>query len=276
MKLIYLLFAGLLCVQITSAEKPFEVAALVDSLDFAACKDKSGNYLFDTETPEGNRAVLEHVLLTGANTILWRNRVGGTMRYQSEETRYPPIESPLDKRRLPDNRPIYGWLRYYQSEPDILHDMLDVCHAKGLRAGVHWPFEETHWHSWTIGPFNLEHPEYWAASAGGSIWAGRCSLAYPEVVEHKLRLADELVERGMDHLFIDLYRTGAWGPPDEFVRPEVERWRKRYGTEPPKDGRDVRWCQFVAENNPCLLCRPPKAIERFGQKNTVDGWDTWR
>jgi hypothetical protein len=266
MKFRYLLFIGLVCVQVTHAQKRFESAALVDSLDFAACKDKSGNYLFDTETAAGNRAVLEHVLLTGANTILWRNCVGGTMRYQSRETQRPWVESPLDKRRLPDNRPVYGWLRYYQSEPDILRDMLDVCHTRGLRAGVHWPFEETHWYSWTIGPFNLEHPQYWGATADGHIWAGRCSLAYPEVVAHKLRLVDELLARGMDHLFIDLWRTGSWGPPDEFVKPEIERWRKRYGTEPPADGRDARWCAFVAETTHAYIAAVRQRLDASGRK----------
>jgi hypothetical protein len=254
------------CVSPAGGAERFEAAALVDALDFAAVKDKAGNFLFDTEMPAGNRAVLEHVLLTGADTVLWRNCVGGTMRYLSEETRRPRVESPLDKRRLPDNRAVYGWLRYYQSEPDILRDMLGECKARGLRAGVHWPFEETHWHSWTIGPWNFEHPQYWGATSGGQIWSGRCSLAYPEVVAHKLRLADELLERGMDHLFVDLWRSGGWGPGDEHVRPEIERWRQKYGTEPPADGRDPRWCAFVAETTHAYFGAVRRRLDASGRK----------
>ena len=254
------------CVLGAGAAERFEAVALVDSLDFAASKDKAGRFLFDTETPAGNRALLEHVLETGANTILWRNCAGGTMRYLSEETRLPWVESPLDKRRLPDSRPVYGWLRYYQSEPDIIRDIFGFCKEKGLNAGIHWPFEETHWHSWTIGPWNLDHPQYWGVSADGQIWSGRCSLAYPEVVAHKLRLVDELLERGMDHLFVDTVRNGGWSPLDEYVRPEVERWRRKYGTEPPQDGRDPRWCAFVAETTHAYLVALRRHLNASGRK----------
>jgi len=260
------LLSALIAGSLSRAAERFESAALVDSLDFAAEKNKAGDFLFDTETAAGNRAVLEHVLLTGANTILWRNCVGGTMRYRSEETRLPWVESPLDKRRLPDSRPVYGWLRYYQSEPDILRDMLGVCREKGLRAGVHWPFEETHWHSWTIGPWNFEHPQYWGVTAGGQVWPGRCSLAYPEVVAHKLRLVDELLARGTDHLFIDVWRTGGWSPRDEFARPEMERWRQRFGTEPPADGADPRWCAFVSETTHAYFSAVRRRLDGSGRK----------
>lgn len=266
MRLYRVLVSALIAGSLSRAAERFESAALVDSLDFAAEKDKSGRFLFDTETAAGNRAVLEHVLLTGANTILWRNCVGGTMRYRSEETRLPWVESPLDKRRLPDSRPVYGWLRYYQSEPDILRDMLGVCREKGLRAGVHWPFEETHWHSWTIGPWNFEHPQFWGVTAAGQVWPGRCSLAYPEVVAHKLKLVDELLARGTDHLFIDVWRTGGWSPRDEFVRPEMERWRQRFGTEPPADGADPRWCAFVSETTHAYFSAVRRRLDGSGRQ----------
>lgn len=225
----------------------FEAAALVDSFDFAQVKERDGRVLYDTETEAGNIAVLDHVLLTGARTILWRNCGGATVRYRSDEERWPWVEAPLDKRRLPDNRPVYGWLRYYETEPDILRHMLGVCRERGLRAGVHGPFEETHWASWTFGAWNFEHPQFWGVTPRGQVWAGRCSLAYPDVVAHKLRLADELLARGMDHLFVDLWRTGGWSPEYEYVAPEVARWRRRHGTEPPQDPRDPRWCRHVAE-----------------------------
>lgn len=234
--------AGSLC-----AAERFEAAALVDSYDFAFTRDKSGRILFDTETPEGNLAVLSHVLETGATTILWRNCGGATMRYPSAEERYPLVEAPLDKRRVPSSRPVFGWLRYFQTEPDIVRHILGVCRERGLGAGIHWPFEETHWASWTFGAWNFEHPQYWGVTAQGQVWSGRCSLAYPEVVAHKLRLADELLERGMDHLFIDTFRTGGWSPKYEYVDPEVARWRQRYCSEPPANPRDPRWCALVAE-----------------------------
>jgi len=257
-------FVGFAAISLRAAER-FEAAALVDSFDFAQVK-KDGTLLFDTETAEGNTAILDHVLLTGATTILWRNCGGATMRYQSQEERYPLVEAPLDKRRLPDNRPGYGWLRFYQAEPDILRHTFELCHQREINAGVHWPFEETHWSSWTFGAWNFEHPQYWAQTAKGKIWGGRCSLAYPEVVAHKLRLADELIERGMDHLFIDTWRSGGWGPQFEYVRPEVERWRKKYNSEPPQDALDPRWCAFVSETSHAYFAALRKRLDTSGRK----------
>lgn len=251
---------------VSRAAERFEAAALVDSFDFAYVKGREGRLLFDTETAAGNLAVLDHVLLTGANTILWRNCGGATMRYQSQEERFPWVVAPLDKRRLPDNRPVHGWLRYYEAEPDILRTILGVCHERGLNAGVHWPFEETHWSSWTFGAWNFEHPQYWGVTHQGQIWAGRCSLAYPDVVAHKLRLADELLERGMDQLFIDTWRSGAWEPKFEYVRPERERWRSTYRTGPPEDAKDPRWCAFVAETTHAYFAALRKRLDASGRK----------
>ncbi len=251
---------------VACAEERFEAAALVDSFDFAHIKDREGRLLFDTETAQGNVAVLDHVVLTGAETILWRNCGGATMRYQSDEERVPRVQAPLDKRRLPDNRPVHGWLRYYEAEPDILRHILDVCHERGLRAGVHWPFEETHWSSWTFGAWNFEHPQYWGVTSKGQVWSGRCSLAYPEVVEHKLRLIDELLARGMDHLFVDTWRIGGWGPEYEYVRPERERWRTTYHTEPPSDPKDPQWCAFVAETTHAYFVALRQRLNRSGRK----------
>jgi hypothetical protein len=251
---------------VSCASERFEAAALVDSFDFANVKDSEGRLLFDTETADGNLAVLDHVVLTGANTILWRNCGGATMRYQSQEERFPWVVAPLDKRRLPDNRPVHGWLRYYEAEPDILRTILGACHERGLNAGVHWPFEETHWASWTFGAWNFEHPQYWGVTAQGAVWAGRCSLSYPDVVAHKLRLADELLARGTDHLFIDTWRAGGWEPKFEYVRTEVERWRQAHGSEPPADARDPRWCAFVAETTHAYFVALRKRLDASGRK----------
>jgi hypothetical protein len=247
------------------AGERFEAAALVDSYDFAAVRDKTGAFLFDTETPEGNLAVLDHVLETGATTILWRNCGGATMRYPSEEERYPWVESPLDKRRLPSDRPVFGWVRYSAAEPDIVRHILGVCRSRGLGAGIHWPFEETHWAGWTFGAWNFEHPQAWGVTVKGQVWAGRCSLAWPEVVAHKLRLADELLERGTDHLFIDTFRMGGWSLAYEYVRPEVERWRRRYQTEPPENPRDPRWCALIAETTHAYFDALGKRLKASGR-----------
>jgi len=221
-----------------AAPERFEVAAWVDHFDFSRH--------FDTEKAEGWAQILDHVQETGATTILWRNCGGSTMRYQSQIEAHHH-SSQIDKRRIADNRPVGGWVRYGEAQPDIIREVVRLCKERGLRPGIHWPFEETHWAGWTIGQYNLEHPQFWGRNVSGQPWWGRVSLAYEPAVQHKLALVDELLARGVEVLFVDFWRTGAWGPGYEYVEPVVSAYRQKYGTEPPADPKDPRWCQHVSE-----------------------------
>ena len=122
--------------------KQFEVAAWVDHFDFYRH--------FDTEKSEGLAAILDHVQQTGATTILWRNCGGANMRYQSKVESHHH-DSQVDKRRVSDIRQIGGWVRYGEAEPDIVAAVVRMCRQRGLKPGIHWPYEETHWSGWTIG-----------------------------------------------------------------------------------------------------------------------------
>lgn len=241
------------------AEPPerFEVAAWVDHYDFGT--------VFDTEKAEGLAQILDHVQETGATTILWRNCGGSTMRYQSRiEAHHHP--SQLDKRRIAGGRSTHGWVRYGEAQPDIVREVVRLCRQRGLRPGIHWPFEETHWQVWTIGEFNMEHPQYWGRTALGQPWWGRVSLAYEPALEHKLALADELVERGIEVLFVDFWRTGAWSPAYEYVEPVVAAYRKKYGAEPPEDAKDLRWCRHVSDYVTHFLRRLRERLKASGRK----------
>jgi hypothetical protein len=222
----------------------FDVAAWVDHFDFAGVL-QDNRYLFDSETAEGCARILDHVQEVGATTILWRNCGGGTMRYQSRVDSHHN-DGALDKRRVLGNRPVWDWVRYGDADPDLMRTAFRLCKERGLRPGVHWPFEETHWQIWTIGRFNLEHPQFWGRTADGRPWWGRCSLAHEEVIRHKLALVDELIDRGMEVLFIDFFRTGGWSPAYEYVEPVVKAYREQHGAEPPVDHRDPRWKRHVA------------------------------
>ncbi|MBM4048299.1 MAG: hypothetical protein FJ279_24620, partial [Planctomycetes bacterium] len=139
-------------------------------------------------------------------------------------------------------------VRYGDAEPDIIRTMVKLCKERGLRPGIHWPFEETHWLIWTIGRFNLEHPQFWGRTVDGKPWWGRVSLAFEPVVQHKLRLVDELLDRGVECLFLDFRRNGGWGPHVEYVEPLVASYRQKHGEAPPADSTDLRWVQHVCEN----------------------------
>jgi hypothetical protein len=187
------------------------------------------------------------------------------MRYQSRiEAHHNPGQ--LDKRRIAYGRHLPSWVRYGDAQPDIIAEMVKLCRERGLRPGIHWPFEETHWQVWTIGDFNLEHPQYWGRSVLGQPWWGRVSLAYEPVVEHKLALVDELVERGVEVLFIDFWRTGAWSPACEYVDPVVAAYRQEFGCAPPSDPKDLRWCRHVSGYVTAFLRRLREHLKSSGRK----------
>ncbi len=244
------LIVGLLaCVAVAEqGDKPLEIMALVDHYDFAAVGDpqKPGHYLYDTETSEGCAKILDHVLLTGAQTVLWRPESGSMMRYHSKEEGFL-IRRGMDKRRMIlHQEPVYTWVRYGESEVDLINYSLGLIRERGLCCGFHWPFEETHWAGWTFGPYNLEHPQYWGMTREGVPWSGRTSLAFPEAMAHKMRVADELMDMKPEVIFIDTWRNGGWSPRVEYVKPQVDRWKARYGTEPPPPN-DLKWCEHVSE-----------------------------
>jgi hypothetical protein len=243
-------------VQAQQAER-FEVAAWVDHFDFYSH--------FDTEKAEGLSKILDHVQETGATTILWRNCGGSTMRYPSQVESHHH-SSQLDKRRVADGREIAGWIRYGEAEPDIVATVVKLCKERGLRPGIHWPFEETHWQMWTVGQFNFEHPQYWGRTAQGQPWWGRTSIAYEPVIRHKLALVDELVDRGVEVLFLDFWRTGGWGPSYEYVEPVVAAYEKQYGEKPPADARDLHWCRHVAGYVTAYLRRLREHLKASGRR----------
>jgi len=248
----------------TQQGQRFEVLAWVDHFDFAG--PKSGDhYIFDTEVPEGWAKILDHVQETGATTILWRNCGGATMRYDSAiEAHHHPLVP--DKRRVPLTRMPYGWVHYGDGPQDTIAGVVQLCRQRGLIPGVHWPFEETHWAGWTIGGWNLEHPQYWGRTPDGQPWWGRTSLGFDEVMHHKLALVDELVSRGITVLFIDFYRNGGWSPTYEYVEPVVTAYRAKYHEEPPSDPADPRWCRHVASYVTDFLRQVRKHLDASGRK----------
>ena len=149
MKKMFLLGFAALCGIAASAAAPFDVVALVDSLDFA--------HVYDIETATGTVQTLEHVLLTHPTTVLWRDKGGSLMRYPSAEEASPVGESPLDKRKLP-RLSVYGNLRLERPEPDAFGIVRGECARRGLVYGIHTTWEENHWLAYTESNWNVAHP----------------------------------------------------------------------------------------------------------------------
>ena len=184
----------------------FDVVALVDSLDFAM--------IYDIETETGRVQVLEHVLLTHANDIWWRDKGGGQMRFPSTCEMWPFAESPFDKRRLP-NEDVYGHLRQGSPRGNEFPTVRAECRKRGLGFGIHTTLEENHWCSTLASTWTLAHPQYWGCTRDGDPWMGCCSIMHPEVVAR------------------------------EYTAPAIAEWKRLHGDGPPPAASDPRWQKMV-------------------------------
>ena len=231
--------AGFLVGGVLLGQERFEVAAWVDHFDFAT--------FFDAESEEGMAGILDHVAETGANVQFFRS-AGNSIRHPSAFR--PSFRTRIDKRKgVMGPRMIFGWGDFNRAEPDLLEIAFRLGRERGMRPYIHWPFEECHAPGFfrAFMAWNMEHPEFWGRTQTGQPWLGRVSLAYPEVIDYKLALLDELLAHGAEGIFIDTFRAGMWGPWAEYVPAVTESFRQRYGEEAPKDRRDPRWCQHVAD-----------------------------
>ncbi|MBN2450347.1 MAG: PD40 domain-containing protein [Lentisphaeria bacterium] len=230
-----------------SGERPFEVAAWVDHFDFGMS--------FDTETEAGLARILDHVAETGANVQCFRSS-GNSIRHPSAFRR--SYRAGIDKRKACiGDRVIFGWADFNRPEPDLLEAALRLGRERGMRPYIHWPFEECHAPGFfkAFMDWNMEHPEFWGRTHAGQPWLGRVSLCYPEVVDSKLAILDELLARGAAGIFIDTFRSGMWGPWAEYVPTVTAAYREKYGEDAPADPREPRWCEHVADYVTELLRR---------------------
>ncbi|MBR4651795.1 MAG: hypothetical protein IKO72_00385 [Kiritimatiellae bacterium] len=232
-----ILLCGASCALAFSAGA-FEKIALIDSFDFITC--------VDAETKAGTEKIVDHVLLTGADTLLWRNQSGSIVRYPSAEEARPFKEPPIDKRRVPLET-IHGWARLDVGETNLIAHAFGYISSLGRRPGIHLTFEENHFAAFTFGGWNLDHPQYWCRTYSGTPSCGRSSFAFDEVMAHKMRLLDELLAMNPDTIYMDFFRSGSWTPALEYVEPVLKAWRERYGSEPvPHDAKDERWLKLVS------------------------------
>ena len=214
----------------------FDVVALVDSLDFAKH--------YDIETTTGTVQVLEHVLLTHANDIWWRDKSGGRVRYPSKCEIWPVSEAPFEKRRLP-SEDIYGYLRLESPRGNEFPTVSEECQKRRLGFGIHTTLEENHWCSTLASNWTLAHPQYWGCTRDGEPWMGCCSIMHPEVVAHKLEMVDERLALKPQKIMLDFWRNGDWTYAREYTAPALAEWKRLYGDETPPAASDLRWQKMV-------------------------------
>ena len=218
----------------------FEKIALMDSLDMA-------NWC-DVETKEGTVRLIEDAMRPHPTRILWRDKGACWMRYPCAEEPYPDCEFPIDKRRPVPRPGVYWALRLDRMGFDVFSFVFEECRKRGLDSGIHTTYEENHFYiNSSMSVWNLKHPQYWACAKDSTPWSGNVSMAYPEVMEHKLRLVDERLRMKPAMILLDMWRDGYWTPRLEYVAPTVAKWRALYGCEPPDDAKDPRWLKLVSD-----------------------------
>lgn len=238
----------------------FEKIALLDSSDFSD--------FLDIQTKSGASQVVERVRRTGCSTILWRMKNGGVLLYRSHEEDWRRFLSPVEKLRTPLTAPTLGWFDLQGSELKApLRDWRQIIAAQGCIPGLHWLYEESHDSDWTLDQWNLEHPEFWCRRKDGTPVVTHASLSFPEVLEHELRIFDEMIVSGAEVIFLDLLRAHAWrADADEYVAPMLAAWKSKYPGEAVPEPTDERWRALVREVQHRFYRGIRRRIDESGRK----------
>ncbi|MBR4651956.1 MAG: PD40 domain-containing protein [Kiritimatiellae bacterium] len=215
-----------------------EKIALIDSFDFAP--------IFDIETEKGVEKIIDYAINeVGATSLLWRNQGGGVPRYDSREEYSRRRVAPFEKRIEGGIATIWSWV--WEARYGMIQFALGKIKEKGSASGIHMTWEENHHQSASYSQWNLEHPEYSCMMRDSIARPGATSsLAYDEVLEHKLRRLDELLAMHPDTIYLDMWRQGGWYACCEYTPKMKKEWRETYGCEPPP-ASDDRWIRLVSK-----------------------------
>ena len=252
------------------ATAAFEILPLVDESDWGG--------RFDIERTNGVVQVMNEVMRTHPTTILWRDKGAGRYWFPNDEEKSPYGEQPLDKRLIPVNGS-FGYLRLDRPDFAMFPFLCEESHRRKVGFGFHTGFEENHQIPCSEPNWNVMHPEYWCRIRSGMPRPASVSLAFPEVMEHKLRLVDERLGYNPEIVFLDLHRAGGWSVDLEYVKPVCDRWRAKYGCEPPENAHDPRWISLCSEDVMryfrafAAKCRARKARFLLGIQKVEIGYD---
>lgn len=226
-------------ISILLAAATFEILPLVDESDWSE--------RFDIERTNGVVKVLDEVMRTHPTTILWRDKGAGRYWIPTDEERSPTGEQPLDKRLIPVNGS-FGYLRLDRPDFAMFPFLGEESRRRNVGFGFHTGFEENHQIPCSEPNWNVMHPEFWCRIRSGMPRQASVSLAFPEVMAHKLRLVDERLKYAPEIVFLDLHRAGGWSVDLEYVKPVCDRWRAKYCCEPPENAHDPRWIALCSED----------------------------
>ena len=192
-------------------------------------------------------AIADHAAQAVMTHLAWRVSCVGRLTYPTK------VGSVLDGHNV--MRPTHKPFAQVMQRCDPVVEAVRAAHERGMKLWFYMTlFDECYQsptehisESW----LGQEHPEYYLKHArqDGLYIRGVFSLAYQEVREYFLGIVKEGLDRGCDAIYLDCGRTHAganpipvhgWWPQwtNPFLaygynEPDVQRYRSRYGKEPP-------------------------------------------
>lgn len=112
------------------------------------------------------------------------------------------------------------------------------------------------------GEFFREHREYtWQSRDGGSFLAGVPCYAYPEVRAYRLAEMREMLDYGVDGLYLSIRSHSPWPPRGSrelgYNPPVVEEYRRRFGSDPrqakPDSLEEIRFVKLKGDHLTAFL-----------------------
>jgi len=264
----------------SDAKTPFDVHLWLDILDYAGLATQRPEKDWWQNSAKGVHRIVRYFNDYGGNCLGYRIMGGGRARYNSKVLR-GERERYLDKRVGTDMRDPWGRFRYGDIDVDLLGEWVKSCHFYGKKAYAVWCFEEGHGYPVFLASYNLEHPQYLSRYKDGTFNLSWASLAHPEVVEHKLAVLDELIERGVDGVVFDFQRVWGWyqkrdmthhhrglgGWNKGFDPPIVNAYQKAYGVDPRTEAaNNRRWIEFCARYHTDFFRKVKARCDRSGRR----------
>lgn len=224
---------------------------------------------------EGIRRMLDTCKATGWKRVHWRVFDGGRALYRSN------LMAPQGKWEEDNYHRHHGNLEVLRNVESLDYSQLDTL-AEAVRYGHEIGLEIYAWatineddHGWGIRSlFAIAHPECCWRKRNGDSYRSQLSFAFPEVMQYKLGLVEELLAGyAIDGLFLDWIRTGdvrdnpqtdPKGVADHgYEQPMLDGFKAKFAADPLEiPNGDPRWVAFRAESHTEFMRGVRKLIER--------------
>lgn len=227
--------------------------------------------------PEGVKHMLDTCKASGWKRVYWRTFDGGRANYKSklvmpgmhfEANSFFHPKTPEDQAFLDAFYPVLD--QNVVNRIEMVREMLDYSEFDSLACAVEYGKEiglEIHaWitineddHGWgAVSDFARKYPECRWVRRNGKKYRSQMSFAFPEVMDYKVALVEEILSYGVDGIFLDWMRTGdvrddpqndSDGAADRgYERPLVKSFQEKYGEDPFEISNcDERWVQHRCE-----------------------------